>query len=596
MRFSIRSIMLFGFCGLLGGSIAIVILVGLFGTIGNSLTLIARDAVHTVDEAERRLIGELAPIEHQARFIAQQIESGRLRFDDRDRVVLMMEAAMGTLPDLAGMLLVDPNGVGYRFLGDRRTGAFPEVTVANFADIRGLSKVIERARDTTDSVWLRPVWLPELRQALINLHTPLYRDGQFVGLLIQGKAVADLSIRLRALADGDERVPFLLYDGGWVLAHPGLAELALDGSEDAPLPGVKTFQDAVLQGFTELDEAMSQNFVDDARTRLGNYDFGDEVYFFASRELTGIAADRPVTVGVYQNIETYESITVRTVGMIAVGVAVLILSVVAALWLARTTARPVTALAEAFRRVRDGDLDKVPTLPPSRLKELNDASRAFEGMVAGLRERERIRALFGRVVPEKVAERMLTSSADLAPQTAEATVLFCDLADFTRMTEELGAERLVSVLNRYFTDMVDIVHAHGGIVTQFQGDAILAVFNLPVADPEHVGNAIAAAKEMRGHLVACDYDGRRLRNRIGIATGSLIAANVGAQSRMNYTVHGDTVNLAARLESMNKELGTTILIDAAAARAASLPLSPKGSIAVRGQSAPVEVYTLEKDG
>ncbi|MDW3206977.1 MAG: adenylate/guanylate cyclase domain-containing protein [Alphaproteobacteria bacterium] len=591
MSVSIRFVMIFGFCGLLAISVAAVIITGVAGALGNTLTLMARDSTQMVEEARRNLETELAPIENQSAYIADQFAQGRLRFNHPNRLTIALESSMAALPDLAGMLVLDTKGVGFRILGERRGGKLPAVTVGNFQNEPGLARAIDLARHANRPVWRRPVWVPEIQQTVINLHTPLYHDGEYIGLLIQGKAIADLSGRLRDLADDDGKIPFLLYGEGLVLAHPGLADLALDVTPDDPLPTVANFQDAILAEFPQLEEVIFEKYAEADDLRMGRTEFANRSYLFSYIEVNGIAADLPIVVGLYVDEERYQDFRDRLRSMILVGIGVLILSGIVALLMAKATVRPILALSEASAKIAAGEYDDLPVLPKSRMRELRDASRAFEEMVRGLKERARILDLFGRVVPEKVAERMLSVPDELAPQTVEATVLFCDLAGFTHMTEELGPAKVVAVLNAYFTDIVDVVHSHGGIVTQFQGDAILSVFNLPIADPAHAEKAVSAAREIQAHLASRHFEGRQLSCRIGIATGPLIAANVGAKSRMNYTVHGDTVNLAARLEQLNKELGTTVLVAAStAARVRKGTLLSLGERSVRGLDNPIEVY------
>ena len=173
-------------------------------------------------------------------------------------------------------------------------------------------------------------------------------------------------------------------------------------------------------------------------------------------------------------------------------------------------------------------------------------------------------------------------------------MLFSDIVGFTSLTETLGAEGIVPLLNAYFEAMVEILEHYRGVVTQFQGDAILATFNVPVADPEHAANALRAATEMQARVHSREFAGQRIASRIGVNTGPVVAGAVGAKGRLSYTVHGDAVNLAARLEALNKELGTTILVSRATAmRVEGFDLRPIGEVAVRGQSERVAVYTLD---
>lgn len=143
--------------------------------------------------------------------------------------------------------------------------------------------------------------------------------------------------------------------------------------------------------------------------------------------------------------------------------------------------------------------------------------------------------------------------------------------------------------------MVEILEQHGGVVTQFQGDAILATFNVPVSDPAHASHAVRAADAMLTSVAGSEYAGERLNIRIGINTGNVVAGAIGARGRLNYTVHGDAVNLAARLEAMNKEFGTRLLIsDFTAAQLEGFELAAIGKTTARGQSQSLEVFTLAK--
>jgi adenylate cyclase len=209
------------------------------------------------------------------------------------------------------------------------------------------------------------------------------------------------------------------------------------------------------------------------------------------------------------------------------------------------------------------------------------------------RERTTLSGMFGRFVPQAIVNAMVAGRGALAPVEREATVLFADIAGFTGMTERAGAARTVEILNAYFDEMTRIIGAHNGVVTQFQGDAVLATFNVPVEDAQHARSAFDAARAMLACVAGREFAGERIRVRIGLNTGSLVAGNVGGGGRQSYTVHGDAVNLAARLEALCKDHGTSLLLSAATATA--LPgatLVAVGNIAVRGFAEPVAVYSI----
>ena len=208
------------------------------------------------------------------------------------------------------------------------------------------------------------------------------------------------------------------------------------------------------------------------------------------------------------------------------------------------------------------------------------------------RDRAAISSMFGRFVPRAVVDSMIAGRGALAPVEREATILFADIAGFTTLTERVGPIRTVEILNAYFDEITQVIGAHKGVVTQFQGDAVLATFNVPIQDGQHAQNAFAAAQGMLACVAARPFADEPIKIRIGINTGTLVAGNVGGGGRQTYTVHGDTVNLAARLEALNKEYGTSLLLSETTARAVRHEnLTPMGEIRVRGFSEPVAVFS-----
>lgn len=208
-------------------------------------------------------------------------------------------------------------------------------------------------------------------------------------------------------------------------------------------------------------------------------------------------------------------------------------------------------------------------------------------------ERRSMADVFGRYVPRTIVDAVVSGRGSLAPVHREATVLFADLAGFTGLTERLGAERIVEILNEYFDTVTRIISRHNGVVTQFQGDAVLATFNVPIEDINHASRAVAAASDIVASISSSRFGNEILDVRIGVNTGTLVAGNVGGGGRQTYTVHGDAVNLAARLEAMNKQLGTRVLIAAStAALLERTDLAQVAEVDVRGLSGKHPVFTL----
>jgi class 3 adenylate cyclase len=262
------------------------------------------------------------------------------------------------------------------------------------------------------------------------------------------------------------------------------------------------------------------------------------------------------------------------------------------IWLVvRGLARPVDVLLGAMHCVECDDLRiRAPVVSDDELGLLTER---FNRMLAGLEERDRIRRTFARFVPESVAAGLLANEGAIVSQEREATVLFADIENFTAIASRLAPREVVQMLNDYFAEIARVIHAHRGVITQFQGDAVLASFNLPVADPEHARHAVEAALEAQARLREATFvPGIRLHARIGIASGPVVGGTVGGDERLGYTVHGDTVNLAARLEALNKELGSRILLSPRTAQLVDggMTLRDRGTVPVRGFTQPLRVF------
>jgi class 3 adenylate cyclase len=209
-------------------------------------------------------------------------------------------------------------------------------------------------------------------------------------------------------------------------------------------------------------------------------------------------------------------------------------------------------------------------------------------------KRNRVQQLLGRYVPAQVAQQ-LVDEGRLAPQLRQATILFADIEGFTGLSEQLAAAQVIGLLNSFFGAAATRIEAQGGIVVNHVGDALIAAFNAPLPVADHAARAVDAARDLQALVSGRDFEGHRLRLRIGIATGPVAAGTVGGATSQTYTVYGDTVNVAQRLERLNKELETDCLICGTtfeAARSVCADARPVGATPVRGREASVEVFAL----
>ena len=252
-----------------------------------------------------------------------------------------------------------------------------------------------------------------------------------------------------------------------------------------------------------------------------------------------------------------------------------------------------------MERVQNGDLGaRVPLLSSD---EAGAAGVAFNAMVEGLAERAWLRETFGRYVSREVADALRAGRVAFQGEQRIATVLFADIRGFTKLSESIPAREVLAFVNEYLRAMTEALVRHHGRLDKVMGDGILVVFGAPVDDREHARNALRAALGMRAALVAFNA-GRAsagkapVRIGIGIHTGEVIAGNVGVDShKIKYTVLGDTVNLASRIEGLTKELGVDILATSATIDAAGsgIEADPFPEAPVRGRSAPVRLFGVK---
>ena len=273
---------------------------------------------------------------------------------------------------------------------------------------------------------------------------------------------------------------------------------------------------------------------------------------------------------------------------------------ISAFFVTRSLMRPLGVLSRGMTKVASGNLDV--RLPVTSNDEVGEVTGRFNTMVEGLRERERIRETFGRYVDESVAAAILQDRGTAVPpsETREATILFTDIEGFTSIAEFLEPDRLVAALNEYLETVLEPIRAHGGVVNTFIGDGLFASFNMPLLCEDHAARAVQAAIDIQKAVGAATFgeDGVAFATRIGINTGKVIGGTVGAGKRMSFTLMGDAVNLAARLEQLNKDHGTRILVSEStrAACADAFEFRALGSVPVRGRTETASVYAIDVNG
>ncbi len=278
-----------------------------------------------------------------------------------------------------------------------------------------------------------------------------------------------------------------------------------------------------------------------------------------------------------------------------------LLSLALTILLGATLTRPLMAMAAALRRVRSGDLDV--HLQVGSGDEVGTLQDGVNALVDTLREREHILSTFGRIVDPSIRDQLLSGELRLEGELRMASVLFCDLRGFTALAERTAPTEVVTTLNQFFTVMTSWVHECNGLVDKFIGDAILVVFGLfEVSAATGAADAVRCGIGMRERLVQLNA-GRVARGQdplavaVSVHSGEVLAGRIGAQDRHEYTVIGDTVNVASRLQQACKEQGLDLLIsqtthDLARAGGVVALVASEDLVTLRGRSEPVRVFAI----
>lgn len=544
-----------------------------------------------------RVRDKLEPVRHQVDYVAGLVATGRLDVED----------AAAALDALAALLDVQPQvwgaGIGVAGGALHRVQRAPAGLVRDSGDARLIAGASERYRRTVETGvahWGEIIWSPLARQPLVNLRAPLRRDGRVVGALLVTVAMGALSQQLVEPTLDPERANFILVDRDRVLAHRRLADPAGLGLADGrPLPRIDEVGDPVLA-------AIWSRPVEDRRYRgalgaLGRVvDVEGRRFVFVYRELSGY--DRmPWLVGRYYPMADVDRQLEGLREGAALGGAVLLVGAAVAFAVGRRIARPIRTLGRAAGEIERLEFDGAP-LPRSSLLEIDEAAQAFNKTRTALR-------LFGAYVPRRLVRRLIEEGeAGIASKRRTVTVMFTDIVSFTPEAEELDERAIEGFLNEHFALLAEPIDRNGGVIDKFIGDAVMAVWGGIKRMPDHADAACRAAQAIAEALRADNARRREaglrpVRLRIGLHSGPVVVGNIGAPGRLNYTVVGDTVNIANRLEQLGKAYmgeAEEIVVLASADTVATM-LRPEALVAdlgparthdLRGRNGPVQVHRL----
>lgn len=408
----------------------------------------------------------------------------------------------------------------------------------------------------------------------ITYALPFYADGGLEGVFTIDFDLGRLSDLARALQFSPNGRVVIVSDDDIVLAHPTVSIIAtIDGKVE--LVKANDVADRAMQAVLAAPSATELE-VDGtpylARSLPINLPGG------AKWRVLAFAPESDFTAGIGR----------RALSSLLISLVAIVIAVAVAWVLARRISQPLTHLAAEMDKVGEFRIDAAEE-DHSMFREIEMMNTALSKMKGGLRS-------FASYVPRDLVRAVLASGQDarLSGDVRELTVYFSDLAGFTTLAETRKPDELVKFLGEYFDDMSKIIAEEKGTLDKYLGDGIMAFWGAPLPVADHAARACVAALRSQKRLVELTPEGVKLSARIGIATGDVLVGNIGSTERLNYTVMGDTANLSARLESLNKQYGTYCMIDETTYEKAKsvIVARPLDVVAVKGKTRGVRVYEI----
>jgi class 3 adenylate cyclase len=565
----------------------------------NTFELLGERASATLDVLEAKVDGQLVSVTVGVEDFAKQFADGRLNITDRRSNVFHSFAGfLSAHPQVTAMLYV---GVDQNSIVVTRSEGFPIEVPSTPGSQERRKFALESTAQSGKPLWAPPIWVSDVGQPVVTYIAPVKRGDELLGVVIAPVVLTRVSEFLLDLETEGNLSAFIVHNHDRVLAHPrmkegdfvttsSIAENPLPRIEDVPEPAFKLLAgggEEATQILTYVANVTDAHLDDDTViiTRDTNK-FGPSVWTL------GVTLQRAI---VGQEVQ-------RLLNTAFVGMGILVFAVLLGFVFARHLNQQIGRLVTAAAALTRLDVATAPNVPDSRITELSEAARAFNRMIAALR-------LFEVYVPKQLVLRMMQGGKAVdATEERVLTIMFTDIRGFSTIAEHMDAGEIAGFLNEHFDMLAGPIEAEGGTVDKYIGDAIMAFWGAPERMPDHAARALRAAADIQ-RLVQADNKRRldtgepKLAIRIGIHTGAVVVGNIGSQNQINYTIVGDPMNIASRIDSLAKELATDedciVLVSGDACEHAniqadaSFDLSPLGEREIRGREGTVKIFRLD---
>ena len=542
---------------------------------------------------------QIEAVEEASDFTVSALKSGSILMDRKQEVAEYLFGALSAMEHVSFIIVADKDGNFIqidRGLGD---GVLVPQFVPAADRTHALASLIESSAPRTEAFWTGPDYYAQRRHTYITHVEPVLNGGRHEGLVIVAMSMERLS-EITSDISTELVVVFMLNpETRELIAHPRLSEVFDLLSPGKPLIELHHVPDEFLKTLdaTRPVDAQEYGLQEGHELRTGRDADGQKRFVVLQGSELG-PTGLPISIGAHFPARILEQPLEQLTDAILIGVALLGVALIGAGLLAHRIGQPIRRAASGARAVADLELEKVELLPGSFVRELDDLSSGFNSMVGGLRA-------FSRYLPRTLVRKLLSEGrAEAPPEVREVAVLFTDIAGFTSVSEGMSATETAAFVNHHLSLLGAEITREGGTIDKYIGDSIMAFWGAP----EHLGNpaepaaraALAMARAIRADNTARAAAGKApVRIRIGLHLGPLVVGDIGAPERVNYTVIGDTVNAASRLESLGKEIDpdTDVIIlvseDVARKLGEDIHREPMGAHKVKGRTEPVEVVRLK---
>jgi class 3 adenylate cyclase len=507
-----------------------------------------------MEAAETAFIEQLHAITETAEFTRLTFERKELPFEDTDLILAYLHGALAPMEQVSFLVLVDDKGEGVDIDRGDADGSWLGGEMRLADDIPELVPLTERAAKETGPFWSEALYMPNREHTYYIFVRPLYEGKTYRGSLLIGMSLDRVSEITWHVSTEDITVFLMREDTHEIIAHPDLHKKFDDLSEESPLLHVRQIPDTFLSEFEKMPRLDNEAFDISGNLDLhaGLDDSGIKRFVILEQKNDNLRG-LPVRIGVHFPAEFLDQPLKQLFTAALVGGGLLLLSLLGAMLLAKRIARPVQRASIAAKEVAGLNLAAVEPLPSSVIRELDDLSRGFNAMVGGL-------TAFNRYVPTTLVQKLLREGrAEAPPEEREVAVLFTDIAGFTSASEGMSATETAAFVNHHLSLLGSEITRQGGTIDKYIGDSVMAFWGAPARLDNPAEPAARAALGM-ARAIRADNEDRASRGeppvriRIGLHLGPLVVGDIGAPERVNYTVIGDTVNVASRLESFGKEI------------------------------------------